>query len=101
MGVQESVFVCMWVGERVCVCGYGCARERVCVCVVREREYVSVCQRLSVCVADGFYIVLFSSLRQSHCAVRERERERDGVCLQLCVYVATHMMLLWIVNYHL
>ena len=34
VGVQESVFVCMWVGERVGVCGYGCARERECVCVL-------------------------------------------------------------------
>ena len=36
MGVQESVFVCMWVCERECVCvGMG-VRGRECVCVLRE-----------------------------------------------------------------
>ena len=53
-----------------------------------------MCVRDCVCVVDGFYIVLFSSLRQSHCAVcvRERERERERWCVPptLCVSGYTH-----------
>ena len=74
----------------MCVRVCGCARESVCVGVVREKERVCECVSETVCVVDGFYIVLFSSLKQCVCE-RERESGREMVCASnsVCMWLYT------------